>query len=483
VADLHLEKLRRLATAQRRLQALKLRDAFDPFSLDSRPTPDQEEVLRGQKTFRYQWVRGGNQTGKSQLGGRIASWFFLREHPHIDIEGLWPDEPLLLIVVARTSEQYQELWLKKIKPFLPAGSFKEQKTGGTLQSVSHLKNGSKIVFQSHHNPTEAKEKLQSFVAHFVWMDELSDNLGVYEELHRRVQAKRGYFLATFTPKLRAPAVRQYIEKPHPQKQVYQLRMLDNPLYRGREDEILADINNLPRELRNTILEGDWYADDDQVYSFDPTHHQAFPDGYSVLWRHMYAIDPAASGKAGLVVAAEHPRTGCWYVIKAKYLKGEAATDLLDKVAAEVRGLNITHRVADPHEAWYISEALKRRQYYLTVRKDRRKEELIKNVSEALKTGWLKLAPSGCVDLEDEFGAARWSDTTPGKIVNGTKYHLLDALQYFVDTRPKFVPTAETVDVLVALDLANTKRKKTEAARHAAKKRSITRLKPAFGGRR
>lgn len=483
MADRQTELLTKLARAQTALNKLKLRLAFDPFDINSEPTESQNEILQGQAQYRFQWVRGGNQVGKSQIGGRFVSWFFLRDHPYLDIEELWPHEPLLLIVVARTSEQYQELWLKKIKPFLPNGSYKEHRAGGVLQSVTHPKNGAKILFQSHHNPSEAKEKLQSFVAHFVWMDELSDSLSIYEELHRRVQAKRGYFLATFTPKLRAPAVRQYIEKPHPLKCVYRLRMLDNPLYKGREAEILADINNLPREMRETILEGEWHADDDQVYTFAIEQHGAFPEGYSVSWRHMYSIDPAASGKAGLVIAAEHPTTGRWYVIRAKYLKGEAATDLLDKVAAEVSGLNVTHRVSDPHEAWYVAEAVKRRLFYMSVHKDRRKEELIKNVSEALKADWLKVAPTGCADLIDEMGAARWSETAPGKIINGTKYHLLDALQYFVDTRPKFIQHRDNAPPLILLDMANQARKRKAAARAKAPKRGRISIKPALKVRR
>jgi hypothetical protein len=471
-----VENLQRLALAKKALRQHELRSAIDPFKPDSRPTPAQQEVLESFRTHRHIYCFGGNRSGKTQLLGKISAAFFNRDMDQVDFDAKWRGIPMLILVVARTSEHYMDIWEKKIRPFLTPGTFKEEKTGGVLQRVRHTSNGSKIVFQSHHNPTEAREKVQQFGAHLVALDEQTTHLPLLEELVRRTTDTKGYFFNAMTPKMPAPAVKKYIDRPTDLKRIFKLKMLDNPAVKGSEKEVLDEIFGLPLDMQRTILEGDWYQDAGKVYQYIPDLHSLEPVGYSVNWRHAEFVDPAASGKVGFGLAAENPTTGRWYVIRAKKINGEAATDLLDLLEKETAGLNIAHRVSDPHETWFIKEANKRRRYYLGVKKDGRKDELVKGVSEALKDGWLKFAP-GLTELEDEVTAAEWSPNESGKVLNSTKYHILDALQYFVDTRPKFVVTAGAVDILVELDLANRQRKKREAAKKTAAKRY--RLRPAL----
>ena len=70
----------------------------------------------------------------------------------------------MLIVAGRISDQVEELWRTKIKPFLEPGTFKEVKQGPVLKYVEHKKNGNKILFTSHDKAEQAKEKVQSYVA-------------------------------------------------------------------------------------------------------------------------------------------------------------------------------------------------------------------------------------------------------------------------------------------------------------------------------
>jgi hypothetical protein len=420
----------------------------------------------------YQLANGlvTHNSGKSMWGGRVASWFFMRNCPYIDIDALWPGDPMLILVVGRTSAQTEELWEKKIKPFLEPGSYKEIRVGGSLSAVQHTKLGSTLRFFSHHSPDEAREKLQSFVAHLFWLDELTDSMPLVEESQRRVQAKRGRFIATFTPKLRAEKVKAYIESPSELAQKCYFRMLDNPLYKGREQELLEDISKLPQATQDTILEGAWYVGEDAVYNYVRDQHQELPEGYSYGWRHCEIVDPAASGKVGFMLAAESPRTMRWYIVRAKYLPGDAATVLLDKIEEETKGLNITHRIADGHEQWFLKEANSRRRVYNTPVKDGRKVEMIKGPTQAFIDGWLKLGTHEMDALEGELSSYRWSESVENKIVNSSKYHLIDCLQYFVDLRPKPDPDQKWAG-LTPVQVHYTMLREADRARRKAEARA------------
>ena len=472
-----LDRKRELAIVLKRMQTLKLRDCFDPFKPDSRPTKGQDEILRGMADVLYSWVLGGNQTGKSQLGGRVVSWFFQKTHPYIDVNKLWPGEPLVIIVVGRLNNQVEELWDKKIKPYLQSTEYRENKQGGTLQYVLNPLNGNKIIFATHNNPIEAREKLQSYTAHLVWLDELTDHLGVVEELQRRVQAKRGRMLLTATPKIRAEAVKKFIETPTEWSRTYKLAMLDNPIYDDRREEILSQLEGQPEAMRNTILYGDWWSGDKAVFSFDPSRHLENPANYSSLWPHVVSVDPAASGKTGFSLwAAPHEHAHRWYCVAAEYIQGAAPSDLLETVESKVKHCNVLFRVSDIHETWFIKEAAKHKLNYRGVENKRdRKKELIAQVNQALANGRVRVAHP-CNELIAELSSAQWSETVEDKIVNASSYHIADSMQYFVDLMPI---AKETVTQVLSFDhqlyLANKQRQANEQARAAGKSKSKWRI--------
>jgi hypothetical protein len=466
-----LDKKRELAIALKRARTLQLRDCFDPFKPDSRPTKQQQAILMGMASVLYSWVLGGNQSGKSQLGGRIVSWFFQMTHPFIDIKTLWPGEPVVILVVGRLNNQVEELWDKKIKPFLSPSEWRENRQGGTLQYVVNPQNGNKIIFATHNNPVEAREKLQSYSAHLVWLDELTDHLGIIEELQRRVQAKRGRMLVTATPKIRAEAVKRFLETPTPYSQIYKISMLDNPIYDDRREEILSQIRSLPQSQQDTILYGEWYVGEQAVFSFDPQKHVENPPNYSALWPHVVSVDPAASGLMGLSLwAAPYENAPRWWCVGSEYVKGAAPSDLVDLVESRISHCpNVIQRISDIHETWFIKEANKRKLFYKGVEKKRdRKKELIAQVNQALANGRIRLSNS-CPDLIAELAAAQWSETVEDKIVNASSYHLSDTLQYFVDLMPAFKGTdARNLTFDHQLYLANKQRQANAARKSTGK---------------
>jgi phage terminase large subunit-like protein len=458
-----------------RLQALQRAECFDPVDPASKPTERQLECLKDINRISHRYVTAGNQAGKSQLGARECAWVFEENHPFWQRRPEWRDEPLLLLVVGRTTKQIEEVLWRKISAFLDPDDIQVQRVGGVIQKVTHRKNKNTILFLSHHSEREAREKVQAYVAHWVWCDELPGSVKLVEELHRRSQAKRGTFLSTFTPKVPNPEIRRLVDNSRaPLAKKYQFSMLDNPIYSDEDKhKIRESLKTYPKAYQNTILFGDWADTDTQVYFFDRESMVEIPEGYHPAWRHVESSDPALQSKFGFTIWAERPGTESWYLIRADYITGiPAPEDIFAEVMKRTAGLNIVRRISDPHEAWYINTASAKGVAYVTpYDKNSRKGELIKNLQQALST-WLKIAP-WCEDFIDEVEHCQWSEKAANKIVNASSFHLLDAAQYFVDCRPK--PDLKAAPKSWEQELREANEKRKQSAKVAAAVRSRARV--------
>jgi len=469
-----------LASALKRKQRLRIESCFDGLKPTSKPTDKQLEILKD-KIHRILYVVAGNQSGKSTLGGRMTSWIFEENHPYwkrptaeechhcgsknfepvitdtgseeeyrchdcSKIWVSWGDEPLTLIVSGKVSKQVTELWEKKIEPFLKKDSYKVTKDGNALASVRNLKNGNKIIFLSHDKAIVSKEKIQSYVAHFVWIDEMPDHYLYIEEATQRVTSKLGILLCTFTPKTSNPEIKDMVESVDPSiGKKYQFGKLDNPINQSPEKReiVLAEAASLPETVRNAVLYGDWMDSDERVFPFDKHRHvRPRPEGYSLNSEHVVSYDPAASGKGGLVGAVRVPWG--WHVMKADYTTGgEAYSDLVEDIDKKIKNLNVVRKIYDTHETAFILEfnklakepnRLHNTDPWAGIKKHGRKKELITNLQQALIDGWLTF-DGGLQDLFNEFTRAQWQDEALGKIKGSQRLHLLDALQYLIDLLP------------------------------------------------
>jgi phage terminase large subunit-like protein len=438
--------------------------------------PDHNYICDGYVT--------GN-SGKSSLAAREIAWILNDNHPFWTRPTRWGDEPLLIIVAGQDRKMMEiELWEKKLALFLNKSEWRGMRQGGTLQYVENKKTGDKVVFLSHSDSSEKNRKhMQGYVAHFVWLDEMPSKVGILEELQRRVDARRGYLLATFTPKFRNDEIRRIIEAAEPPlAKKYRLSKLDNPLYRDRLDEELQKLNGYNESMKAAILYGDWMVGEGMVYDWNPEFMEQEPEAYSYAWRHVVAVDPALKSKCGFTLWAEEPRTGIWYLVKDDYI-----TNILDpeslalEIENRIKGYNVIRRITDTM-AWFVGAASKLGITYMQpYDKNSRKDQLIKALQSDLSQGKIKIAP-WCTMFKDEIQSCQWSDTSD-RIINSSSYHTLDSCQYFVDCKPKydnFVPGATWHE---ELRRGNQKRKEQE--KMAKKVSKGGRVKPlaAWGTRR
>lgn len=471
-----IAKDRILAAALRRRERLAIQECFDPIDSSSRPTVEQQRVIDDFGKVRTQWVVAANQSGKSQTCSRIVSWFITETHPSWTRPLEWGEEPLFALIACRTGKQIEDSIWPKIKSFLEPGTYKEVRIGNILNRVE-FHNGARIVFQSLENPNQAAERIQSYVAHLVWIDEMPPTLKVLAEAMVRRNTRSGYFLASFTPLVVNRDIQKMVDSAvEPGARKYRFRMFDNPAYASpeKQQEILDSMSSLPEHIRNTRLYGEWTQSDDQLYYFDYDSMVEYPEGYSPLWRHVEVVDPATQSALGLTIWAENPISHMWYCVVADYVKGIfVPTEIIKDVQRRTGQVAIMRRISDGEATWYINQAAAMGITYSTVyKKNNRKPELIKGLQQALGVR-IRIAPH-CVDLIAELQECRTNPET-GKIVNASKYHLADTAQYFVDNIPKALEITVFSSQQEYLYKANEKRKQAvERARISIQRNAIRR---------
>jgi hypothetical protein len=413
-----------------------------------------------------------HNSGKTQTCSRLAAWVLAENHPHWERPKHWNKEPLLLIICGRTGKQLEESLVPRICAYLPPEDYKVVRIGNITQRIEHV-NGNRIVFQSLENPQLARERVQSYVAHFVWVDEMPSTVQIISELLMRIQSKQGYFIASFTPLVHNADIRKMVDEvPSHIGRKYKFRMFDNPIYSDpdRQAQVLASYAHLSDVERNCRLEGDWMEAESAVWHIDRDFMVEAPPNYHPSWRHVEASDPAVSSKFGISIWAECPSSSVWYCIRDDYIEGIAAPDdIVAEVKRRTSNLNVMRRICDPHESWYLGQASKAGLSYICPKKDGRKEEMIKNLQHALSSGKIKIAP-WCTRLLDELERAQWSqtETNRARIVGGSKLHQADTAQYFVDLIPAPSKEHKSLSWHAELRVANEERKRAAVEKQALK---------------
>lgn len=454
-----------VAVAIRKLDSLNRITCFDPVNPESRPTTAQQEVINEFGTIPVQYIVAGSQSGKSQTCSRLITWALTETHPSWTRPVEWGREPLLCLVAGRTGKQIEESLLPKLRSYLEPGTYKEVRIGNMIQRLE-LNNGNRIVFQSLENPNIARERIQSYVAHLAWVDEMAQTDDIIDEVLRRVQARGGYLLASFTPLVENIRIQKRVDAATPPfARKYQFAMLDNPLYADpqKRAKILEEMSVLPESVRNTRLYGAWSSSDQAVYRFDwATMAMALPEYYQRSWRHVEAVDPALKSALGLTVWGEDPRTGKWYLVHSEQISGiHDPIELEATVNRKTQQYNIIKRISDT-EPFYVGIARRAGRHVICVyNKANRKGELIKQLQ--VKLGTQVFIPPHNSEFIDQLTGCKWSDSDQDRIINTASHHMLDSAQYFCDNIPKWEGTAHLQSWEQQLREANTVRVKQEQA--------------------
>ena len=460
--------------------------AFNPKVIESRATEKQDEVLRDVWS-RHKYVIAGNQSGKSSLKARDIAWKFMETHPYwqrpnskrcmnklcgstefdikcensdmstavfackkCDTKWMdWRDDKLNMLIGSKTSQLTQELWDEKLEPYLEGVKIKVERAGTSIKTVKNIDPdspgyGNKILFFSHDNAKLASKRVQSLTLHDVWLDELPDDWKLVEELHRRVDAKRAQFCATFTPKTPNPEVRRIIDEGDPEIVAkYKFGMLDNPAYANRKEEQLKALQGMSEAQKNCVLYGDWLDGDEKVFLFSKENNviEKIPN-YKTDWPHVISVDPAMS-VTGWSLACWSPNEGKWFILRSGYIKADKEQDspktIIGKVERMISKYNIVRRIYDPHETWWMTTAREEFgvSYIAVPKKTERKKELLMNLIKAIGERKI-LFVDDQKECFDELHRADWHPDKDFVIRGSTHLHIIDSLQYLFDLLPNNV---------------------------------------------
>jgi len=470
--DVHLKKM---ALALRRLNKLEQAQAIDPNNLSARPSDKQQSILDSFGAHKITIVRGGNQSSKTTLGARTFSWMLSETHPTWQRPAVWGTERLQILILGKTGKIIEESLYYRIKSYLDPSELHEFRAGNILQKVVHKPTGNTLLFQSYENVNQARERIQSYTAHAVWIDEMPSSLDLFNESLRRIQKNEGYFWATFTPLIVNNEIRSFCDNlPETQGIMYKIHMFDNPVYTpDKRQLILQEMNLYPEHIRRCRLEGEWMSAESSVYFFDPDMMVRAPENYSPGWRHVESSDPAITTAHGMTVWAEDPATGHWYCVKAEYITGLKDTaDYAAVVKQKTLGYNIVRRIYDSAAPWYEGAAQKLGMKYTPVEhKANRKLEMMKNFQTSL--GSILFIAPWCSDLVNELTTMQWSGAADNKIAKSSKYHLHDSAVYFHEMRPKYEGYLAPLDYWNEFRQANQARKTAE---HKARQNSPSKVR-------
>lgn len=443
-----LAKLRKEGSA-------KLLSCFVPTDLESRPRGNSLAIVTDTE-HRGHWVIGANRSGKTATGARETAWWFLGAHPFKQRLPEWGDQPLLILMAGRTAQIItEEIWANKLKPLLPPGSYKPpQKEGAFIKSVEHISNGNRIIFMSHNHAERAREKVQGFTAHVVWLDEMPDDESFLSELLLRVSATgkvepgmtlSGYFYATFTPLVENAAIQRIVDECKFPFIKRILTLEDNPIFEGWST---AQLDDLIRSKCQDEVEfqarrhGAWYFSSERVFrGYDPLKNRLpLPFPYSPTLQHCVVVDPAASGKVGLTLWCKHPSHKAWWCVKGITLDGNAASLLVKEIEEKhLAGVRLPKgsRVCDSSPSGFYKEARVQGIDYVPIKdKIDKKLESIENVNVAWNNCDLMVVKSAATEaIHVEMLQAKWKNTEK-EIVNSHKYHCADTVRYFWMKRPK-----------------------------------------------
>lgn len=402
----------------------------------------------------YQLANGliSKNSGKTQLTCYLAGKLLTNSLPGFKRLPQWGDEPLLILYLSQNSKQIEDSIWRKMKSYLKPGTYHEQRNGGALQRVI-MDNGNTLVFFTYHAINEARAAVQSFTAHFAFIDELPSKAALIEETQTRVIKNLGQFVCAFTPKVPAPEVKRLVETASQEiTGFYRLLFDDNPAM-TEEAKTAQHLKAAQHGEKGAamILKGDWVGDELNVFRIDESAVcRVLPERVSRAYSKAYVgLDPANSSGFGVVVLLYDEKNDEFYVDVAKTLTGECIASN-SRAAKAVNGMLLPYHevakiVCDPASSGFRGEArdLFKWKFSIPAKQDDgyfwRSIEIIQEM-----LGVRLFFTEAARDLLDEMASYSRKEDDPERVQSRKKYHMIDALRYLCSMLPKRRKEVEAV---------------------------------------
>jgi hypothetical protein len=314
-------------------------------------------------------------------------------------------------------------------------------------------------------------------------DEMPSSVTILEELQRRVDSRRGYFVASFTPKFRNVQIKKIVDSSvAPLAKKYTFSKFINPLFKGKEQEELAKLAGHSQDYINAVLYGMWMQGDAAIYNYNgDVHGGALPEEYTRSWRHVLVVDPATESKLGMCLFAEDPRTGLWWLAYSDYVEGlYVPTRIIEEVESRVSTYNVVMRRADSAASWYIRQAAEMGFKYGAVehKNGTAKDDFIARTQQCL--GSMVRIPEFNTLMVEELQTYERNPET-GLIIKASKFHLIDCLHYFCHR----IPAADVArvdrpwfhDLREADDVRRRAEDDARSARASGRRRNLSPVHP------
>ena len=415
---------------------------------------------------RNRWVFGGNRSGKTECGAVEAVWWARGIHPYRKNRGAvegW--------VVSLSYEVQRDVAQSKflsylnpdwIQDIVMSSGRKESAEYGIIDYIliKNVSGGiSKISFKSC---DQGREKFQGTSLDFVWFDE-EPPLDIYQECRMRVLDRKGEIWGTMTPLKGLTWVYDLIYlNSGGDEEIWcsHMEWADNPFL--DPDEVAALTASMDEETLNSRRYGKFSAAEGLVYKeFDPSRHvleQPFDVPFE--WQDTMSIDPGLNNPlACLFFAVDHD--GVIYVVGEWYEAGRDI-DYHAKMISDTADFLNWHRDSKGRlEALIDSAATQKtlastksvadlffeRGIVVNTRVDKDVFSGIARVKSYFATDRIKIFPC-CRNLIRELKSYWWGN---GDRPIKKDDHALDALRYYVMTKPEPTKPPKTEKTVIERD--------------------------------
>lgn len=404
---------------------------------------------------RNRWVFGGNRSGKTECGAVETVWWARGNHPYREnrknVNG-W--------VVSLSYEVQRDVAQSKILDYLNPDWIEDivmssgKKASAEFGVIDYIlvKNTfggtSRISFKSC---DQGREKFQGASLDFVWFDEEPPK-DIYEECRMRVLDRQGDLWGTMTPLKGLTWVYDEIylnSNQNPQIWHEHIEWADNPFLDTNEVEMLTGC--LSQDTLESRRYGRFCEAEGIVYKeFDTQKHIIEPFDPPREWQDTMSIDPGLNNPTACLFFCVD-NDGIVYVIAEHYQAGKdidyhasSIFNLADKLdwkrdnKGRLRGLiDSASNQKTLASSKSVAQLFYDKNIMVDTNVDKQLFSGIARVKEYFSCGKLFIF-SCCVNLIRELKTYWW-----GKGDNPIKKddHALDALRYYIMTKPRAIKVA------------------------------------------